>query len=175
MLVIKSPENTSHLSGNKIKVFLAGSIEMGAAKSWQDSVAANITAAIEQQPSSNGRTITADDFILLNPRREDWSSDWKQTRDDPNFYQQVTWELHSLHLADWIILYFDATTKSPISLLELGLFAHSGKLVVICPDGFWRKGNVEIVCETYGIVQRDTIKEACSHIVEQENLKRSRA
>ena len=175
MLVIKSPDNTSHLSDNKIKVFLAGSIEMGVAEAWQDSVATNITASIEQQSSSNGGSVSPDDFILLNPRREDWSSDWNQTRDDPNFYQQVTWELFSLRLSNWIIMYFDTATKSPISLLELGLFAHSGKLVVVCPDGFWRKGNVEIVCETYGIVQRDTLKDACSYIVEQENLKRSRA
>jgi hypothetical protein len=35
--------------------------------------------------------------------------------------------------------------------LELGLFARSGKRVVGCPDGFWRKGNVEVVCDHYGI------------------------
>jgi hypothetical protein len=35
--------------------------------------------------------------------------------------------------------------------LELGLFAHSGKIRVICPSGFWRKGNVDIVCQYYNI------------------------
>jgi hypothetical protein len=48
-------------------------------------------------------------------------------------------------------MYFDPNTKSPISLLELGLFASSKKLIVCCPDGFWRKGNVRIVCELYNI------------------------
>jgi hypothetical protein len=28
---------------------------------------------------------------------------------------------------------------------------HSKKLIVICPDGFWRKGNVEVVCSLYDI------------------------
>ena len=48
-------------------------------------------------------------------------------------------------------MYFDPETKSPISLLELGLFANSGKIHVICPEGFWRKGNVDIVCDEYNI------------------------
>lgn len=75
---------------------------------------------------------------------------------------------------DWILMYFDPATKSPISLLELGLFANSGKLVVVCPDAFWRKGNVDIVCDTYQIMQQDTLMDACDYIVEQENLKRAK-
>ena len=35
--------------------------------------------------------------------------------------------------------------RAPITLLELGLFARSGKLIVCCPDGYWRKGNIEVV------------------------------
>jgi hypothetical protein len=26
-----------------------------------------------------------------------------------------------------------------------------GKLVACCPDGFWRKGNFQIICEKYAI------------------------
>jgi hypothetical protein len=52
-------------------------------------------------------------------------------------------------------MYFSPETKSPISLLELGLYANSGKLVVYCPEGFWRKGNVDIVCEKYFIPNFD--------------------
>jgi len=48
-------------------------------------------------------------------------------------------------------MYFDPNTKSPISLLELGLHANSGKMIVCCPKGFWRKGNVDIVCERYDV------------------------
>jgi len=56
-------------------------------------------------------------------------------------------------------MYFDKNTKSPITLLELGLFARSGKLVVCCPDGFWRKGNVAIVCERYRVQQVDSLEQ----------------
>ena len=36
-------------------------------------------------------------------------------------------------------------------MLELGLYANSGKLLVCCPKGFWRKGNIDVVCEKYNI------------------------
>ena len=53
--------------------------------------------------------------------------------------------------ASVIALWFVPESRAPISLLELGLSARSGKVVVGCPDGFWRKGNVEVVCERFGI------------------------
>jgi hypothetical protein len=42
-------------------------------------------------------------------------------------------------------------SKSPITLLELGLHANSSRLMVCCPDGFYRKGNVEVVCHRHNI------------------------
>ena len=125
-------------------VFLAGSIEMGAAENWQ-----------ERLP----RLLSDLDLIFLNPRRDDWDSSWVQHKDNPQFRGQVEWELAGLDIADTIAMYFDPATKSPISLLELGLFAHTGKLVVCCPPGFWRKGNVDIVCEQYDIPVVETIDE----------------
>jgi hypothetical protein len=50
-----------------------------------------------------------------------------------------------------VFIYLDPNTKSPISLLELGLVAERDTAVVCCPDGFWRKGNIEIVCERENI------------------------
>jgi hypothetical protein len=53
---------------------------------------------------------------------------------------------------------------SPVTLLEMGLHARSKKLVVCCPDGFWRKGNVDIVCERYGIQQVENLTQIIEHI-----------
>jgi hypothetical protein len=61
-------------------------------------------------------------------------------------------------------MYFDPTTKSPISLLELGLHARTGKLIVCCPEPFWRKGNVDIVCKSYDITQVENIEEVIEKI-----------
>lgn len=117
------------------RVFLAGSIEMDVAEQWQSKVI----------------QCFCDDVIFYNPRRENWDSSWKQDRNNPHFWQQVVWELDHLKRADIIYMYFDPDTKSPISLLELGLHAKSKKMIVCCPDGFWRKGNVDVVCEYYKI------------------------
>ncbi len=147
MLVIKPPTEIKVAKINK--VFLAGSIEMGKAENWQQVCE---------------RLLKDTDWIIFNPRRDDWDSSWVQSIDNPQFSGQVNWELDALGVADKIIMYFDPATKSPISLLELGLFASSGKLIVVCPDGFWRKGNVDIVCWRYGIKQVKTIEEAITEL-----------
>lgn len=119
-------------------IFLAGSIEMGRAQDWQAAIALELEAFSERA-------------VLLNPRRDDWDSSWEQRRENATFHEQVTWEMDMLERCDTIFFYFAPGTKSPISLLELGLHAASGKVLVCCPEGFWRKGNVDIVCERFGI------------------------
>ena len=51
---------------------------------------------------------------------------------------------------------------SPISLLELGYISgvNSSKLIVCCPNKFWRRGNVQIVCSRESIPLFDNIEEA---------------
>lgn len=127
---------------------------MGAAENWQDKVA----KALEDTPA-----------IILNPRRDDWDSSWVQEKENPQFREQVEWELKAMEEADIIIMYFDPNTKSPITLLELGLFASSEKLIVCCPKGFWRKGNVDMVCERYGVQQVDSLEELIKTI--RDNIK----
>ena len=127
-----------------VSVFLAGSIEMGKAVDFQRMI-------IEQTEHIP--------YIFYNPRRDDWNSDWKQEKDNNDFRQQVEWELDALEAADVILMYFDPKTISPISLLELGIFSHSKKMIVCCPEGYFRKGNIDIVCEKYGIRQVDTLEE----------------
>lgn len=142
-----APVDISKRDKDKPSVFLAGSIEMGSAEDWQTKLAKLL---IEQG------------YNVFNPRRKDWDSSWKQTINDPQFSEQVRWELDALEEADAIIMYFDPATKSPVSMLELGLYANSGKMAVICPEGFWRKGNVDIVCEKYDIMMYKTIEELCN-------------
>lgn len=136
MKVIKAPGRLIHDSEEGKSIFLAGSIEMGKAENWQE----KITKALKDERGT-----------IFNPRRDDWDSTWVQKIDNAQFRQQVEWELNALDGADIIVLCFDPKTQSPISLLELGLYAASKKMVVYCPEGFWRKGNVDIVCRRYKI------------------------
>src|SRR5436309_2729618 len=120
------------------KVFLAGSIEMGTAVNWQSFVCEHLANA---------------NMLLLNPRRDDWDSSWEQSIENPEFVAQVIWELDAMERADIVLMHFEPGTKSPITLLELGLLKDNPGLVVHCPEGFWRKGNVDIVCQRYGVTQ----------------------
>ena len=54
---------------------------------------------------------------------------------------------------DLLVVYFAQESKSPVSLLELGLFANRGRgrIIVACPERFYRRGNVQVVCERFGI------------------------
>jgi len=132
-------------------VFLAGSIELGSAGNWQ--------TIAEQGLSHIG-------IVIFNPRRDNWDASWKQDKDNPQFRKQVEWELNAMEQADVIAMYLEPGTKSPVSMLEIGLHAHSGKMIVCCPDGFWRKGNVDIVCERYGIEQVQTLNDLIERIIQ---------
>jgi len=134
------PPNPIPEKGNTI--FLAGSIEQDSAVNWQD----NIIQHIDNEH-----------LIILNPRRADWDKNWKEEIENPQFFEQVEWELKGQERANLIVMYFDPKTQSPISLLELGLFAQTKKMLVCCPKGFWKKGNVDIVCRRYKIPQVETL------------------
>lgn len=56
-------------------------------------------------------------------------------------------------------------SKPPITLLELGLFAKSGKLHVVCTEGFYRYDNVRITCAKYGVPIYASLTEAIGEIV----------
>jgi len=132
-MIIKPPTPLENIDFTS-SIFLAGSIDMGNAEDWQEKVSTAFP-----------------DAVVLNPRRDAWDASWKQSVDNPQFREQVLWELEALERAKVIACYFSPTSQAPISLLELGLHAHTGKLVVLCPEGYWRKGNVDIVCERYKI------------------------
>ena len=145
-MIFTPPSNISLRDNKKLSIFLAGSIEMGVAENWQEKLC----------------NLLSLNYNIFNPRRGDWDSSWKQEFTNPQFSQQVNWELDALEKADLIIMYFDPTTKSPISLLELGLYTSSKKIHVICPQGFWRKGNVDIVCNRYNIPLSESLDDFIS-------------
>ncbi len=140
--IYRSPENIENIDFCRKTIFLAGSIEMNSAIDWQKICEENLSAK----------------YILFNPRRESWDSSWKQSINNPFFKEQVLWELNALEKANIVIIFFANNTKSPISLLEFGLFARSQKLKVVVENDFWRKGNIDVVCEKYQIEQFDSLE-----------------
>ena len=98
-------------------------------------------------------------ITVCNPRKGKWDQSITQQAKDKFFKQQVDWELDALEQADVICFFFDTETKSPVSLLELGLWIASDKVVVCCGEAYWKSGNVHLTCERYGLKCVETFAE----------------
>lgn len=154
LVVIKAPEK---LTNGGTTAFLAGSIEIGKAVDWQTQIENQLKDKLE-----GDKVVT-----LYNPRRDDWDSSWTQSIEDDNFREQVEWELNALEKANKIVVYIDPKTKSPITLMEIGLHAHSNKMCVCCPEGFYRKGNIDVVCNKYNIPMVDDVDGLVKFILDE--------
>jgi len=131
-MVLTSPNKLENYNNISPSFFLAGTIENGNSTPWQFEIA--------DYAKEIGATV-------FNPRREKW---------DPNassaeIENQINWELEHMERADYIIMNILPDSKSPISLLEFGLYAKEGKLFVFCPKNFYRFDNVRVTCERYGV------------------------
>ena len=115
-----------------MKLFLAGTIDNGKSDNWQKKL-------IE--------ALSDTDITIYNPRRDDFPEHPK----DEDVINQIRWEQDHLDDADFIIMVFQKESKSPITLLELGLYAQSKKLGVFCDRKYWRFLNVSETCRKYNI------------------------
>lgn len=144
MIVIK-PDNGAKPNESFPSIFLAGSIDNGSAEDWQE-IAQKRLAHL--------------DVNVFNPRRDEWLPHLKQSIDEPEFSYQVNWEMDNLHSADVPFVYFAPTSKAPITLMELGSLIGRENVVVCCPKGYWRRGNVEIFCSRNGWKLYEDFEEA---------------
>lgn len=104
---------------------------------------------------------------ILDPYRPDWDSTWIQDISFAPFKQQVTWELDMLEFADVVAVYLDPESKAPISLFELGLSIRAGKAIVACPEGYWRRGNVQVVAERFGVEFVENLEDLAAKVTER--------
>lgn len=164
MIEIKAPRKVK-IHSDDVQLFIAGSIEMGSAENWQTRLTDDLRHV--QQ------------LTIWNPRRDDWDSSWVQ---DPTpgtqFHEQVTWELKHLQQADIVAFYFDSQTKSPITLMELGLAVGQKKRAIVkCDPEFYRYGNVAI---TAGLTAApiyhdyDGFRDAVLQMIVEEKVQRQK-
>lgn len=146
LIVFNSPDKIEGLkerNKNRIKIFLAGTIDLGDSYNWQRTFIEKLKLTIEKN------AINTTDFVIFNPRRDSWEG--KPDDTNPMFVEQVNWELDRMEESDIIFMNLVKGSKSPVSLLELGLYARSKKLIVKCSPEFYRYGNVKMVCERYNV------------------------
>jgi hypothetical protein len=73
--------------------------------------------------------------------------------------QQMEWEMTMLDKADLIIFYLHPHTISPVSLMELGRYSQSGKVIVCCLEEHHRRGNVQFLCRKDAVLLLDDFDE----------------
>jgi hypothetical protein len=155
--IYKAPEHVEWSDVRNIpKIFFAGSIEMGKAEEWQEKLTDELADL---------------DIVIFNPRRDDFDANQEQSADNPYIREQIEWEREMLDNSDIIAFYFAPNTMSPISLFEVGAYSHKHqegdvKIIVLCPEGYNRKANVDINCEWDGIPQVNSWEEFVSKIKE---------
>ncbi|EXJ84418.1 hypothetical protein A1O3_05085 [Capronia epimyces CBS 606.96] len=124
-------------------VFLAGTTSKVDITDWREV----LSASLVDTP-----------VTIYNPDRADWDSSWREEIDFAPYREQVEWELEKQDQADIVVLYFHPAARAPISLLELGLCTRvPGKAIVVCPEGYWKRGNVQIVCNKFRLEMVDTV------------------
>ena len=121
-------------------IFLAGTIDNGNSNNWQ----AQLIEKIKDSMPSN--------FTVYNPRRDNW--DANATVEEQR--KQIQWEQSKLYQCGLIIMVLLDDSKSPISLMELGEFCNSQKIMVFCTEKFYRYENVRDLCERCGIALYET-------------------
>ncbi|KAK3315771.1 hypothetical protein B0H66DRAFT_604088 [Apodospora peruviana] len=132
--VVVAPSRPT-IAGQK-SVFLAGTTTRTAGPDWRET----LTNALSHLP-----------VTIFNPMRTDWDSTWQEDPAFEPFREQVEWELDMQEHADIVVVYYGPHTDAPISLLELGLCARSGKAIVACHREYKKRGNVYIVSQRLGI------------------------
>ncbi|KAG9242628.1 hypothetical protein BJ878DRAFT_159774 [Calycina marina] len=153
--VVNAPKPYTPQAGEK-SIFLAGTVDYAAVDSGLPTWRETITTSLSHLP-----------ITVYNPHRRVW--DFKEDINDPRFVEQTTWEMDMMDRATVVILFIhDREEKAPVSLLELGLGARKGKgnMVVRCPEGFWRRGNVQVVCQRFGIPMVESVEQV-TKIVEK--------
>lgn len=124
-------------------IFLAGTTSKVDATDWRES----LSSMLSKHP-----------VTIYNPFRADWDSTWREDINFAPYREQVLWELDKQAKADLVVVYFHPATQAPVSLLEFGLSAQvPGKIIAVCPEGYWKRGNVQIVCQKFGIEMLDDI------------------
>ncbi|KAH7324135.1 hypothetical protein B0I35DRAFT_475404 [Stachybotrys elegans] len=137
-------------------VFLAGTTTAVGNIDWRK----NLAVSLSNYP-----------ITIFNPNRPDWDSTWREDISFDPFHKQVLWELDKQGQADLIVVYFHPATVAPISLLEFGLAVRApSKVIAIAPEGYAKRGNVQIVCQKFGIQFLDNIDELHSVVVEKLGL-----
>ena len=141
---------------NPKSIFLAGTTSKVDKTDWRET----LSSSLSNHP-----------LTIYNPYRADWDSTWREDITFAPYREQVLWELEKQATADLVVVYFHPATQAPVSLLEFGLSAGvPGKVIAVCPVGYWKRGNVQVVSQKLEVELLDDIGELEGAIVRKLSL-----
>lgn len=129
-MIFTSENKLPNKEQGKDCIFLAGSMDLEKSVGWRKKVV--------NQLSKDEK------YCFLDPThiKHDFLSASKMEA-------HVLWELNALELADRILLVFLKESLSPISLVELGLYVRTKKMIVVCPKEFYKIDYITVLCKKY--------------------------
>ncbi|KID93193.1 hypothetical protein MGU_00782 [Metarhizium guizhouense ARSEF 977] len=130
--VIQAPGWPDHMV--KPLIFLAGTTTPTADGDWRQKLV---------------NRLSQDPVTFLDPTNKNWDSTWTEDFSDTRWTRQIRWELDLQEQADIVVVFFHESTLAPVSLLELGMHARSGKAIACAMPGYAKRGNVQAACGMY--------------------------
>ena len=156
-IAVVAPNENEEAQEKTISVFLAGSIEMGQARDWQNEMIGDEAEC----------SLSSLDIAIYSPRRLKFAKLKGEDGFPEAFKEQLDWEHKHLEGSSIISMFFwggwphekEIKRLAPVTMLELGEFCHSGRIIVGCEQTYPKRDNVEYVCKKHGITIVDTLEE----------------
>ena len=93
------------------------------------------------------------DVSFLSPYRKNQPNITDENLDlnDPAIIEHIKWVNNAIDDAWMVFLYFDPSTKSPLSLLDFADLCKNKKAIVCCPKDFWKSTIIKTVCIEFNV------------------------
>lgn len=107
------------------------------------------------------------DVVIFDPVRKDWDSTWVESVDDVRFVEQTLWEFWRQAEAGLVLFYFgSAEADGVVTMMEFGLWAGTGRAVVLESPDFRKWGYIRVICGELGVKIVRSVKEFRQFVVE---------
>ena len=147
--VIYPGEQLPQMTGDAIKIYLAGTIDFGSEENnWQNKFEQGLVQLCD--PIKGLLLLKNTNFIIFDPRTP-LQNPVAPDLDNPEFVQTMDWRLTPMDQADFVFCNIMNKSVSPVPILEFGSLLGSGKLVVRCGEKHQIYSHIRIYCEKYSV------------------------
>ncbi len=149
VIVLYPGDQLPEMTGDAIKVYLAGTEDMNPANQhWQDKMAQGMVSLTEGPGAIS--VFKNKNWIFINPMSAPQLNPLP-ILDNPEWVMKKDWEMGMLNICDGIFFNILKKSTSPIVLFNLGMLLNSQKMVVRCSQEYFQYGLVSYMCNRHNI------------------------